>query len=286
MRCEKLTDRLVAYAGIRELVAKEGLKGAFNSARVHTCGGVELLYIAHECARLSEETDEITAAIRDSGIGVKCISCFADIVKKDVEYAPSREATDAVKSCIDLASRVGCKYVHHTLLTRLGGGNADYPEALPVALQAAQEIACYAKERGVTILYEPQGMLFNGLLGYSGFFDEMLKRHDNVGVCLDVGNTLWVDEDCYALTERYAHRIKHVHLKDYILDGNDERYRTMSGRTIKEVALGRGIIDLNRVADILKAANYCGCYSIEDNSGSDFKTTAENAAKILADIFI
>ena len=77
-----------------------------------------------------------------------------------------------------------------------------------------------------------------------------------------------------------------MHLKDYILDGNDERYRTMSGRTIKEVALGRGIIDLNRVAAILKAADYCGCYSIEDNSGSDFKTTAENAAKILADIFI
>ena len=286
MKCEKLADRFVAYAGMRESEAKEGLKGAFNSARVHTYGGVELLYIAHECACLSEKTDEILAAIRDSGIGVKCISCFADIVKRSGEYAPSKEAIAAVKSCIDLAAHVGCKYVHHTLLTRLGGGNADYSEALPVALQAAQEIACYAKERDVTILYEPQGMLFNGLDGYSGFFDEMLKRHDNVGVCLDVGNTLWVDEDCYALAEKYAHHVKHVHLKDYILDGNDERYRTMSGRTIKEVALGRGIIDLNRVAAILKAADYCGCYSIEDNSGSDFKTTAENAAKILADIFV
>lgn len=277
-------NRLVAYAGIRELTAKDGIKEAFNSARVCSYEGVELLYIASECALLKEQTKEIQAAIKESGLGVKCISCFTDIVGARSPYAPDENAIGVVKNCIDLAASIGSPYVHHTLVTRLSGGRDDYQEALVTVLDVAGDIADYASERGVSILYEPQGMLFNGLDGYSEFFDAMLERHGNVGVCLDVGNTLWVDEDCYDVAVKYAHHVKHVHLKDYVLDSDDNRYRTMAGRTIEEVGLGKGIIDLGRVFTILDGSGYRGYYSIEDNSGTDFKTTAENAHNVLKEL--
>ena len=237
---------LATYAGLREKIADLGIKGALNSARVCTYRGVELLFIGSECADIMAGAKEIREALSESGTEMACISCYLDVVSKSEPYRRDERSIEYVKRCIDLAEKIGSPYVHHTLVTRLSGGRENYREVLPEVVAAAGEIADYARAKGVTVLYEPQGMLFNGLDGYSGFLDEALKRHDNVGVCLDVGNTLWVDEDCYALAEKYAHQVKHVHLKDYVLDGNDERYRTMSGRTIKEVALGSGIIDLNR----------------------------------------
>ena len=109
----------------------------------------------------------------------------------------------------------------------------------------------------------------------------MLKCHSNVGVCLDVGNTLWVDEDCLAITEKYATNVKHLHLKDYILGVDDTPYKTHGGKTIKEVALGRGIVDISGALQILESSGYTGAISIEDNSSSDYASLAANAKKVL-----
>ena len=284
MSNHKPQSTLTAYAGMREAIAKYGVKKAFNLARVCSYESVELLFIAHECTDICERAREYNEAIADSGIGVQCISCYVDLLTDEGTDPVSHTALEAVKRCIDLAQAIGCPLVHHTLVTRLSGGQDGYRDALPHALRAAEEIAAYAEKCGITVLYEPQGMLFNGLYGYSGFFDKMLAHRDNVGLCLDVGNPLWVDEDCYALTEKYAHRIRHVHLKDYRLDTDDTRYRTASGRTITEVPLGTGIIDLGRVLSILTRTGYTGTLAIEDNSGADFETTAHNALTVVVKI--
>jgi sugar phosphate isomerase/epimerase len=73
----------------------------------------------------------------------------------------------------------------------------------------------------------------------------------------------------------------HVHLKDYVLDSEDDTYRTLSGRTIKEVKLGTGVIDIDRILNILESVGYNGVFSIEDNSTTDYKATAENALGII-----
>ena len=273
--------KLAAYAGIRELIHKRGVVDAFNSARVCGYDGVELLYIAHECVNILNEATEIKRAISESGIGVCCISCFADVVTKESPYSVDTSAIEAIKRCVDLAKEISCPIVHHTLVTRLSGTRESYHEVLPVAVEAADEIATYAREYGIKIAYEPQGMLFNGLDGYSGFFDIIRSRHDNIGLCLDVGNTLWVDEDCYELAEKYARHIKHVHVKDYVLGVENAFYRTLGQKTINEVSLGSGIIDIQRILNILTDADYKGLISIEDNSGSSFESTADNARRII-----
>ena len=289
-------SRLCAYAGIRELTAKGGIKEAFNSARVCSYGSVELLYIKDECKNLIDSADRIKAAIDESGLPVSCISCFVDLVSESAPYGAMPDAQEAVKECIDLAKAIGCDRVHHTLVTRLNGNRLDYAPIFQKVLPIAEELADYAKSRGIEILYEPQGMIFNGLVGYSTFFDLMRARHKNVGLCLDVGNPLWVGEDCYSLAEKYADYIRHVHLKDYVLgtakkeeeSGTVDRgqlletpYRTLLTRRIKEVRLATGIIDLKRVFDILTSANYSGALSIEDNTCPDFADTARNAHAVV-----
>ena len=59
MSNQSTAKRLTAYAGIRELIAKDGVKSAFNSARVCSYEAVELLYIANECSELDALSDEI-----------------------------------------------------------------------------------------------------------------------------------------------------------------------------------------------------------------------------------
>lgn len=285
-------SRLCAYAGIRELTAKGGIKAAFNSARVYSYGSVELLYIKDECKNLVESAKDIKAAISESGLAVKCISCFVDVVDEAMPYNARPDSIEAVKECIDLAKEIGCDKVHHTLVTRLSGNRLDYAPIFQKVLPVAEELADYAEKCGVEILYEPQGMIFNGLIGYSTFFDIMRTRHKNVGLCLDVGNPMWVSEECYSLAKKYADYIRHVHLKDYVLGTTkkeeesgdigdaeilDTPYRTLTGRRIKEVKLGTGIIDLSRVFDILTSANYSGALSIEDNTSPDFEAIARNA---------
>ena len=273
--------RLAAYAGIRELISKKGVNGAFNSARVCGYDGVELLYIAHECADILNEADVIKSAISESGIGVCCISCFADAVTKEKPYKINDSAIEAIKRCVDLAKEISCPIVHHTLVTRLTGNREDYHEVLPVAIEAASEIAAYADKCEIDIVYEPQGMLFNGLDGYSEFFDIIKSRYERVGLCLDVGNTLWVDEECYELAEKYREHIKHVHVKDYVLGVDEEPHRTLGQTTIKEVALGSGVIDIQRILNILTTTRYKGLISVEDNSGLSFECAASNAKKII-----
>ena len=47
----------------------------------------------------------------------------------------------------------------------------------------------------------------------------------HAGICLDTGNRFSVGEDPVAFTRRAAHRIRHVHLKDYVAQFTDEGYR-------------------------------------------------------------
>ena len=272
---------LAVYAGLREMIAKNGLECALKLAKSYGYDSAEMLYIKNECKDILSTADEWRAAIKTSEVGVACISCFVDLLSTKEPYVRDEESVTAVKACIDLAKEIGCPTVHHTLVTRLSGGNSAYPCVFNEVLCIAEEIAEYAEERGIDVIYEPQGMLFNGYLGYSKFFEAIHKNHKNTGICLDVGNPLWVDEPCYPLLEEYAHHVKHVHLKDYVLDSEDTTYRTLSGRTIKEVPLGTGIIDLDRVLNTLDKAHYRGIISIEDNTTADYSSTAENALGII-----
>jgi sugar phosphate isomerase/epimerase len=79
----------------------------------------------------------------------------------------------------------------------------------------------------------------------------------HVGITLDTGNPLAVGEDPVAFTRRAAHRIVHVHLKDYIAQFTDEGYRLI------RCAIGDGCVPLAEILEVLREQTRPCAASIE-----------------------
>ena len=75
-------------------------------------------------------------------------------------------------------------------------------------------------------------------------FTERLGPH--AGICFDTGNAFSVGEDPVAFTRRAAHRIRHVHLKDYVAQFTPEGYRLV------RCAIGDGAVPFKEIASILE----------------------------------
>jgi sugar phosphate isomerase/epimerase len=69
---------------------------------------------------------------------------------------------------------------------------------------------------------------------------------ENVGIVLDTGNPFAVGEDPVAFARRAAHRVRHVHLKDYIAQITDEGYRLV------RCAIGDGCVPFRAIAAVLE----------------------------------
>lgn len=67
----------------------------------------------------------------------------------------------------------------------------------------------------------------------------------NVGVVFDTGNPFAVGEDPVAFARRAAHRIRHVHLKDYRARFTDEGYRLV------RCAVGDGAVPFDEIVAVL-----------------------------------
>jgi len=79
----------------------------------------------------------------------------------------------------------------------------------------------------------------------------------NVGVVFDTGNPFAVGEDPVAFARRAAHRIRHVHLKDYRAQFSDEGYRLV------RCAIGDGAVPFGDLARVLSEHHAALTASIE-----------------------
>ncbi|MBQ8371321.1 MAG: sugar phosphate isomerase/epimerase [Clostridia bacterium] len=206
--------------------------------------------------------------LAECGLDVPCYSVGATVYSGDREYDEGIFRNMCKQ--VDFAARLGAPMLHHTLNfgLSLSSGAPTYDELLEGTVDMAVRIADYAREKhGITCIYEPQGMYFNGVAGLGKFFDAVSSRCPNVGICGDVGNGYFVDEDEVSIFERFAPYVKHVHLKDYVIsdtpiDGK-QGFRSRGGRWIYDVPLGAGVVNFARVFELLKGAGYKGQASLE-----------------------
>jgi sugar phosphate isomerase/epimerase len=80
-----------------------------------------------------------------------------------------------------------------------------------------------------------------------------------LGVCLDTGNNLRLFEDPLAVAEKLAPLARATHIKDIGVRRGDPRQFGFW----PSVPLGRGLVDLGRVAELLRRARYEGLLAIE-----------------------
>jgi 3-oxoisoapionate decarboxylase len=80
---------------------------------------------------------------------------------------------------------------------------------------------------------------------------------EHVGVVFDTGNAFSVGEDPVAFARRAAHRIRHVHLKDYVAQFTDDGYRLV------RCAIGDGCVPFREIAAILASHHHSLTASLE-----------------------
>ena len=251
------------------MLQEKGLESTAAWAQQNGFSSVEFLQLPNENWHRGVNDLMHAAQVKKtlSAFGLKT-ACYS----VGVNLLQGESAISDLKRNAELAAELGSPFLHHTLIDWLTfPPNAPtFKEVFPQILDTAAEIALYCQTLGLTILYEEQGLYFNGRTNFGNFFREMKKHCQNVGVCGDFGNILLVDESPTDFFKVFIADIKHVHLKDYkqTFSSNDAPeqegwLQTKNGAFLKDAPLGEGIIDVAACLKILKETNYQGAFSLE-----------------------
>ena len=221
-----------------------------------------------------EQAKDLGSFAADEGLTVSCFSDAADLVRCSPD-----DAVAYMTQRIDMAAAMGSAYMHHTVfpdLLPLRLGEPDFHEMLSRAVPVLKRLCAYASDKGVTCLYENQGMYFNGVLGMSRLVEAL--DGVNFGLCADVGNCQFVDEPAEAIIGAFSARIRHVHCKDYLRKSGQlpypgkNWYMTRSGDFLRDTALGSGVVNYINILRLLQEIGYEGYLSMDVDApeGADF----------------
>ena len=229
------------------------------------------------------QAEQVVQALRANGLSVACYSLCADL------SVPDREALlKELFLHVDFAAAIGSPFFHHTVVCglELPPNAPTYDEMLALVLPVVTAVARRCAEYGMTCLYEPQGMYFNGVDGLGRLFAEVKKTCPNVGICGDVGNSLFADTPATDIYDAFIDHMVHVHVKDYQVGQGEEGETTdlysRSGIPIYDRDIGRGVTDFEYCFAKLKAAGYDGDIAFEI-TGDD--QTVRDAMQFVRDLW-
>ncbi|MBE6651348.1 MAG: sugar phosphate isomerase/epimerase [Ruminococcaceae bacterium] len=200
--------------------------------------------------------------------GMKC-SCLSRGINMLSHADPVKE----LKKAVDVAHAIGSPYLHHTM--QLALTYKDLPlwqDVEPKFVEVSREVAYYAGEKGMECIYEDQGYLINTPERLNSIITKI--GLPNVGVCLDVGNSLYYEIPAEEYAGKFAKLIKHVHVKDYIrkttCPGRTQGWgRSIEGNYLYHCPIGHGVVDFEKIMTILIREGYNGYYSLEGCGMSD-----------------
>lgn len=225
-----------------------GFKEIFSVAKDLGYDAVEVRGIANELnapamKEFSDDLEKTKAYLKGLNITIPIFvsgACLADNAKKDT-------AVLEAKAYVDLAQKFGAKYIRVLPTDRpYDTGNAD----IKLCEKQYKEVVEYAKAKGVTPLMET-----NGIFADTKLLKEFL---DNIG---EGAGALWDihhpyrynDESIEESINNLGSYIKHVHLKDSVMEKGKVMYKMMS----------YGDIPVEDAINALIDNNYPGYYSLE-----------------------
>ncbi|MFH1748889.1 MAG: sugar phosphate isomerase/epimerase family protein [Planctomycetota bacterium] len=248
------------------MAGREGIKLAFSTlgcpgwslgqtveaARRYGFEGVELRGIAGELdvRRLPDFSGEGIARSRalfeDAGIDIVSLDSSARLWQREADEL--RENMAEAEDYIELAGRIGAP------LVRVFGGYI--PEGVPLeraVRRLAGNLAALgdrARERGVAVAIETHDDFLTGKV-----LSEVMRAtdHESVGVVWDVSNCFWTGEPIQETVALLAPYLRHVHIKDSVLDGREARL----------TFIGDGDVPIHDVLTVLSELGYKGYLSYE-----------------------
>ncbi|NLF27354.1 MAG: sugar phosphate isomerase/epimerase [Clostridiales bacterium] len=233
--------------------------------------GVEATNLAELSTPDLKKAEALAATAAELGLAIPCMSMGARL-----ECENWRERVRLLKEYVDVARALGAPLFHHTLAPTLG----MLPEEMPFyrdvraqLIEAAADVQQYARAFGITCVYEDQGFVVNGVHDYEDFYDSLPL--DNKGVVADLGNIYFYGEQPARFTAHFLHKIRHVHVKDYLLKPGGGQfpgrgwYLSKQGDFIRGTVLGHGATDFVPIFRTLIRGGYDMWYSLEFDGMED-----------------
>jgi sugar phosphate isomerase/epimerase len=206
-------------------------------------------------------------------------------VLKDTE-ADYQNEVERLKGEVRTAARLGAETMRHDLVAvwdKHYCTPVNFDRHLGRIVEAAKEIAVYAKEHGVITTIENHGIFMNGS-------DNLIRvaeavDMENFGLTVDVGNFAVVDEDPEIAVAKCMPYAKMIHFKDFyirkasyagrfgdFLHHNAGFGDTLGGNWRRGAIAGSGDINLIAVSEIIKQSGYNGNVTIEFEGLEDCRT--------------
>lgn len=151
---------------------------------------------------------------------------------------------EPIGSAVGPAKALGAKTIR-LALTRVLEGNrnglgADWPKLVQTVRSGLKDYAAQAAEHGIWLgIEDHQDFTSQELVD---FCDE---SGPNVGITFDMANPFSVGESPIDFTRRIAHKVRHMHLKDYNVQFTDEGIRLVRS------AIGDGAVPFREMLDII-----------------------------------
>ena len=224
---------------------------------------------------------ELIDAVREHaekiGLEISTYSVNADFLKKSPEAYQKEIAR--VKLHIDAAERLGIHYMRHDIagfrrpFSELTQEN--FEKEFPVMVDCVRELYAYAKTKGITTTLENHGFYVNG----SERLIRILREATcpDLGMTLDVGNFLCVDEYSLGAVKKCLPYAKIIHLKDFYvrdkeaLPGQNEMFNcdngswfeTLGGMLLRGAITGQGDLPVEKIIKEIVSSGFDGYVSIE-----------------------
>lgn len=242
------------YKGISSYFEMIDFAEKYNVPAIEFMKYLELSTPDKEMAkRLREYADE-------KGIFIPCFSMYIELMGGN-----HKENMKVLKDYAEVAAILGSPYLHHTVVTDQNIQNIvpRTHELIKKASECIREIYDYAESFGVKAVYEDQALVLNGVENFSEFLDTVDR---NVGVVADFGNIYQSTDSAVDFVKAFADRVVHVHFKDMVFTEKPETKKgliSLTGKYLKEVAPGKGIVDFDTCMKMLSDVGYDGYYSLE-----------------------
>ncbi len=226
----------------------------------HNGGMLGVEYGFTSSISLDTHPARIRALVEKAGITLTTVCAHANLLDP---AGPDTYGTTEIIKALRLANLLGIKHVITTEgdpKTEFGHGLTPEQRIFTICEKLYTPIQ-WAQELKIDLLLEPHGIVTSSVQGMADLL-EALGHEQNVGVCLDTGNSWLAGAEPLDYVKRFGKRIKHVHWKDMGQEWVDKR-GTLYGCGMALIPLGDGVIELQPVVNALLEGGFNGATTLE-----------------------
>jgi len=218
--------------------------------------------------RTTEERKNFVKFCENAGIAPCAILLENDFSNNDLG-----EEISYIKEATQLADDIGVKVIRinpHMRIKKDHSVEFYSKQFVEILTRIIEETS----NSSVVYAVENHGYIGNNEQFLDYIFAEI--NSSRFGLTLDTGNFYWYGyplSKVHQLIERYARFVRHTHLKNLKYPEDKKEVQRKPGEGFPEIGapLYEGDIDLNKVIQFLKEANYNGDLTIEDESLGNYE---------------